>query len=58
MAGKHSARKDHAASHHGHKSFGKSGGGHGGLHSKMLSSPMSPKMPGADKALSGGKKGY
>jgi hypothetical protein len=45
-----SRRKDHHASHHGHKQFGKSGGGHGGLHSKLIASPMSPKMPGVSKA--------
>ncbi len=46
-----SRRKDHHASHHGHKQFGKSGAGHGGLHTKLISSPMSPKMPAANKAL-------
>ena len=55
MAGHKSKRKDHEASHHGHKMFGKSGAGHGGMHSKLISSPMSPKMPAVGKALSHAK---
>lgn len=40
----HNKRDDHHAMHHGHPPFGKSGGGHGGLKSKLVSSPMSPGM--------------
>ena len=39
-------RKDHHAANHGNKAFGKSGGGHGGMHTSLISSPMSPKMLG------------
>lgn len=54
MAGHSSKRKDHHASAGGGK-FGKSGGGKGGMHSKLISSPMSPKMPAVGKAMSHGK---
>lgn len=40
----HKGRADHKASKGGHGTFGKSGGGQGGLHTKLIASPMSPKM--------------
>ena len=37
-------RADRKASAGGHEIFGKSGGGHGGISSDLISSPMSPQM--------------
>ena len=49
-------RSDHKAAKGGHHTFGKSGGGHGGLHTKLISSPMSPKMaPPKTAKMAGGK---
>ena len=53
--GHHKGRSDHKASKGGHHTFGKSGGGHGGLHSKLIASPMSPKMPAVAKGMGKGK---
>ena len=52
--GHNRGRSDMKASKGGGK-FGKSGGGKGGLHSKLLSSPMSPGMTpkGGGKQLGG-----
>ena len=55
--GMNKGRGDKKGSKGGHAIFGKSGGGNGGLHSKLISSVQSPKMPGASKALGKGK-GY
>lgn len=43
-AGFHEGRADHKAERGGHEIFGRSGGGNGGLHSQLISSPMSPQM--------------
>jgi len=64
--GMNKGRSDSKASKGGHAMFGKSGGGQGGVHTKLMSSPMTPKMgpPKMTSAASGkttrmaGKKGY
>lgn len=51
-------RSDSKASKGGHALFGKSGGGSGGVHTKMFSTPMTPKMapPKLASAASGKSK--
>lgn len=39
----------------GKKMFGKSGGGHDGMRTGLMKSPMSKKMPGLSKVPSGKK---
>jgi len=60
--GMNKGRSDSKASKGGHALFGKSGGGSGGVHTKMFSSPMTPKMaPPKLASAAGGKskrKGY
>ena len=63
--GMNKGRSDSKASKGGHALFGKSGGGSGGVHTKMFSTPMTPKMaPPKLASAAGGKskqtarKGY
>ena len=54
----HGKRHDHHVSHKGHKMFGESGGGHGGIHTKLVSSPMSKKMVTGKHVGSGKSMGH
>jgi len=42
--GENSGRADERAADGGDRTFGKSGGGHGGIHTDLIASPMSPDM--------------
>lgn len=57
--GMNKGRGDAKGSKGGHALFGKSGGGSSTISNKLIASTMTPKMPGASKAASSGrKKGY
>lgn len=49
-------RGDAKAGKGGHKTFGKSGGGNGSISSKLIASPMSPKMAPPKTTSFAGKK--